>query len=92
MFDLLVAPPRQPRTLSVAGAGIVAGLLREAVSRRQSLSPDHATHQNAVAPGASFVPWIMRLSVPDRAIPAGTPGGPDGPGGATVGRRSPRSY
>jgi len=38
MFDLLVAPPRQPRTLSVAGAGIVAGQLREAVSRRHELA------------------------------------------------------
>jgi len=37
MFNFLVAPPRQPRTLSVAGAGIVAGRLREAVSRRHDL-------------------------------------------------------
>ena len=38
MFNFLVAPPRQPRTLSVAGAGIVAGRLREAVSRRHDLA------------------------------------------------------
>jgi hypothetical protein len=38
MFNFLVAPPRQPRTLSVAGAGIVAGRLREAVSRRHELA------------------------------------------------------
>ena len=38
MFNFLVAPPRQPRTLSVAGAGIVAGQLREAVSRRHDLA------------------------------------------------------
>jgi hypothetical protein len=38
MFHLLVAPPRQPRTLSFAGAGIVAGQLREAVGRRHDLA------------------------------------------------------
>jgi len=38
MFHLLVAPPRQPRTLSVAGAGIVAGQLRRAVDRRHDLA------------------------------------------------------
>ena len=38
MFNFLVAPPRQPRTLSVAGAGIVAGRLREAGSRRHDLA------------------------------------------------------
>ena len=38
MFNFLVAPPRQPRTLSVAGAGIVVGQLREAVSRRHDLA------------------------------------------------------
>ena len=38
MFNFLVAPPRQPRTLSVAGAGIVAGQLRAAVSRRHDLA------------------------------------------------------
>lgn len=47
-FHLLVTPPSpQPRTLSLAGARIVAGHLREAVARRQERAVARVGHSRA---------------------------------------------